>query len=597
MGLLEICEKATGVEIRSRMAALLPALCDQVLASINDPLNSPLSYERLMLYEMLVAVSNSLDDVAAQSRFMEDIVSGPLQQWCDPELSAMIRDPIAHHAALIAQPMSQVLINGKRALNLITGIARRGLAGSSKLFGKYWVNVLPNLFAWIYMIHYIWKDREKFKPLLCIHPDELQFALGRSVNRRPQDGSRSPKSASWNLTHFLTAMRDTLYGNLNTSFKYSHGFYDSPEALAQFPETVLCDLQYIENRHLAKLLTVVVGPFVFLCPPSAMGSMTKVLMNVLGHMSQRLATCWDFLLTQNASQLSDRWNPVLLQPLLEDDQEGEMDLDMQIEIARDAAIRMLGVSFADFLGVVLSTTPDDIIKDPKEVFMTQVCAEILKSDEEAAAVLLSLVACVYCPDANCCNKATTVLRRIFYCGLLQQERFHRFVADQLFLALFGCLFKPKTRLIESHAHQVLLLLTNVWVFILTGDMYGVAESSLFEVDVNSQYRASVNRTLMASIPNLPQESILALEQNLSKTPGEKGKRNIVKEFVQSCVHSMPEDEKQVLFKRPENNAKVQNLPLTIPSGGPPLSRIDQNSWHTSTSAWDTGVQALFKNDQ
>ena len=61
-----MCQRLTGSgsaasspEIRARLAGLLPDFCKQVLSLVRDPVNATAAYEELLLYEVLVLVSNT----------------------------------------------------------------------------------------------------------------------------------------------------------------------------------------------------------------------------------------------------------------------------------------------------------------------------------------------------------------------------------------------------------------------------------------------------------------------------------------------------------------------------------------------------------
>lgn len=394
--LVEICTSLSRAdsapEIRSRLASLLPSFCDQVLRLVRDPVNSTSPYEELLMYEVLVLVSNTLEDAGVQSKFVADILQSPLEKWNDPKLTQMVAEPallanVMREEAVVraragvpnnAQFSEPHLIQIKRAMSLLISVARKSqsVRGAQRPFARFWINVLPNVFALAHTLHRMWKDRAQFAELVYIHPEELRCLVGKGASKSNggPDKARKFAEATVNsgvsqalLTDAFTAAgaassptsraqqqqqedtrimyglylmanyREFTYSILGVAARYGEqGIFAIPEAVQNIPSVLFADIETMEHRHLARLFTAFLVPYAHHCPKQLWAQVLFPLLTpVLEHTYKRLQMSWPRLthLKRSTSDpgnrggadgVSAKWNPVLWKHL---DMEGDGDSD------------------------------------------------------------------------------------------------------------------------------------------------------------------------------------------------------------------------------------------------------------------------------
>ena len=63
------------------------------MSTIKSVVHSVMPYERLLLFEILVLVSNTLDDSAQRAQFVGEIIAEPLDRWTSQRVSDICNDP------------------------------------------------------------------------------------------------------------------------------------------------------------------------------------------------------------------------------------------------------------------------------------------------------------------------------------------------------------------------------------------------------------------------------------------------------------------------------------------------------------------------
>mmetsp|Transcript_4472 Transcript_4472/g.7650 ORF Transcript_4472/g.7650 Transcript_4472/m.7650 type:complete len:1339 (-) Transcript_4472:503-4519(-) len=647
--LVEICSQlssgsASSPEIRTKLASLLPTFCQKVLEVLNDRTVGNQDYERAMLYEVLVLVSNTLDDAVKKAQFLEEIIAQPLSTWCSPFTCEIANDPSKFLEAFRGFPDDSRFVDVKQSLSLLLTIARRSqirASSGSYVFAPYWKKVLPNIFSMLRTIQQLWENRQSCEDACFMHPEEAVHMMGKTGTYKKRgagtmtnygtvptftlsNGQGGGAAPAGNQTtrdqlariHALSHLREGLYSAITCSCRAREGgLYAIPEALAKIPLVVLHNLDSLENVHLARLLSGFFVPYIQTCPSSFWHSnLLPFLGPLLGHTFQRLKISWPLLCgVPRTSANKPAWESRLLVALdLTSDEDngesanfasctnftcGKCQRCEQTEVIRDLSICNLGSSFLEVIGTILATNPNDPAADTRKLVPTPLCLQVLQSDELAAATLLSLSACVSSEDGETGRKAVLIFKRIIFACLLSEPRFHSFLVNKLFSEAFGTLFCPKTTLHESRVQGLLQIVTDIWTFALLNSREIPVDRKI-KIDPSSPYRRMVANVLVQGIPALSAADIVQVEEAIAGSTTEKGRRSKIREFIQTCFTEKqpPEMQNSMSFAVGDTKAKsrdIQNLPKTNQMTRRGSRFENGTTWVDAENSWDLGVQALF----
>lgn len=639
--LLEICTQlaegnASSPEIRAHMASLLPAFCENVLNVLNASGARIENQEKIVLHEVLVVVSNTLPSGEEQDRFIGELVAQPLRTWTSPEMTQIGSSPENLAAALRRCERDQTLQEGRRSLSLLLAMARRtkGRTGYVRPFARYWADILPNMFNFVRSLHALSRERAKYQDLLFVHPDEMRVMMGKfgGTNTTWPDSANNIY-----VLHALNQLREVLYSGIGRAARYQMvGAFGFPQAKELLSEVLLSNLEYLENRFIYRLIQGLVVPCIMSCPTDFIDPfLLPVMQRFVSHLFMRLDRSWPLLRGEQPRQQLDgrHWHSTLditidfttessdgspsgqSRPVCSSHECGACPRCQQTDIFRDITIRSLSTGLVDILGVLLKTEPNKPTEDPRKVIASDIACRVLDNDAVAAPILLSLAGCLGSTHAACCSRAATVLRQIFYACLVPRQRLHRFVANELFCACFGALFRPRTLVVESAAQVILQVLTNTWV--LAGAPGGKMPDEFQETsfDYGREYLQSVHQHLFAGVPNLQQEHIQHTEAAMAKATTDKTRRQRCKDFVWKCIFEIqPESMRPLPSQNPFNSkthgkAEIEGLSnqndneMSGDATGWQRAERKMNEqhaffdrasqWVNASDANDMGVQSLF----
>lgn len=310
--------------IPAQILPVLPVLCTQVQELfVTDRV---LESEAVLLYEILVLVSNSMESAEEREQFLQQVVSEPIARWMSPDVTALVASPQAIVSAIEAtnganngsgSPSISTLMLPKKMLQTLTtlyGIAKRACIARSDLtstgsasaaagtrlgFASVWPLLLPNLAAVIRAQHALYSAEVKAAALqtstacwlLSVSVDEVAQFLGGRHHLDEDEIAKLPPASRWSKWH--RGVRDVTYHLMGVAVS-QRGFYDSPDAAAAvWRDSLLSNMEVMEHRHLKGLLAYVVLPFIKTCPRQLYPTLLEpVLLKICRHFVDRAAVCF-----------------------------------------------------------------------------------------------------------------------------------------------------------------------------------------------------------------------------------------------------------------------------------------------------------------
>lgn len=301
--LVSICQA-----IPAHILPVLPVLCTKVQELFAADL--VLDSEGVLLYEMLVLVSNSMENAEERAQFVQQIVQEPLSRWTAPEMTALVSSPenivSAIEAAASNPETRKMLFKVVKTLTTLYGIAKR--AGSES-FGLTWPQLLPNLMALMRSIHALYEPAIKDAVLktstacwlLSLSVDEIAQLLGGKHQLEEEEIAKLPAESKWSKWH--KNVRDVTYHVVGLALNQK-SFYCNPQAMSFFQNSILSNLEVMEHRHIKNQLAYVFLPFLKSCPQELYPTLLDpVLSHIFNHLVQRFSSCF-----VKASLLADALN-------------------------------------------------------------------------------------------------------------------------------------------------------------------------------------------------------------------------------------------------------------------------------------------------
>ncbi|GAB9466786.1 Exportin-5-like protein [Globisporangium polare] len=290
--LVSICQA-----IPAHILPVLPVLCTKVQELFAADL--VLDSEGVLLYEMLVLVSNSMENAEERAQFVQQIVQEPLSRWTAPEMTALVSSPenivSAIESAASNPETRKMLFKVVKTLTTLYGIAKR--AGSES-FGLTWPHLLPNLMALMRSIHALYEPAIKDAVLktstacwlLSLSVDEIAQLLGGKHQLEEEEVAKLPAESKWSKWH--KNVRDVTYHVVGLALNQK-SFYSNPQVMSFFQNSILSNLEVMEHRHIKNQLAYVFLPFLKSCPQELYPTLLDpVLSHIFGHLVQRFSSCF-----------------------------------------------------------------------------------------------------------------------------------------------------------------------------------------------------------------------------------------------------------------------------------------------------------------
>ncbi|CAM9612433.1 unnamed protein product [Chrysoparadoxa australica] len=298
--------------------------------------------QRQNLYEMLVIISNAVQDISKRRAFVMDVIAQSLGTISSPEVTAGfssaqsllhalgVDDPagpnntanVHRSRAFFEQvkvSLATLLAVGKRVKPVVplaemspeqfSALTMKDLA-SNHPFVSAWPTILPNLVAMIKCIHLIWEPTVRNSLLqhpqaryaLGMPPEEVlsKAKVGAALTAPSTEAERQQKVLNENNLIFcwgswLGELRQHAYSLMGLAC-FQHALYlltDASSIQQVLQSSLLAALDYVEHRHIPPLIRSVVLPYLSHCPPALFRShFTPLAAPFFIHMLHRLSMTW-----------------------------------------------------------------------------------------------------------------------------------------------------------------------------------------------------------------------------------------------------------------------------------------------------------------
>ncbi|ETV94109.1 hypothetical protein H310_12125 [Aphanomyces invadans] len=512
----------------------LPVLCTQVLALFPQVLDS----ESVLMYEMLVVVSNSMATFDERHAFIQEITAAPLAQWTSPEMTAVASSEDALVKAL-EQNDATVIFGLLKVLTTLYGIAKRitSLASNQPTdktaplhhpFASVWPVLLPNLTALVRTLHglstplarqTLEQTTTSARGILSMSLEEINQAL---LGKEQVDvvDSVLMKYARW-----AKNTRDICYHLLGCAFGHASVFatMDVPSLMQS---SVLTNLVYLEHRHWKTFLSSVWLPFVKSCPPSLYESLLQpTVWHVLSHLADRLHT--GYSKTAATDPLLPRFAGVNIQSTTID----TVAHAVFVEVVRYTVDFIEAMIDAKTVVDVESAHPKHVVVESDRILREF----IVSSDGITRQLVQVLVGILGYSDTLSCRRATGLLDRLVSV-LFAQPQYHTLFGKDVFTSALVVLLAHFHDVDDGLKWEVINLLRNIYCRLTLG-LLPVEECKGFDplhqpVKPDSDL-CFAPRAILASLHGVQPHEIAALEASLRSHHSVKTQKNFVKEFLES----------------------------------------------------------------
>ncbi|TDH72381.1 hypothetical protein CCR75_003415 [Bremia lactucae] len=534
--LVSICQA-----IPAHILPVLPVLCAkaQELFAADRVTDT----EGVMLYEMLVLVSNSMETQDERVQFIQLIVQDPLTQWTSPDMTALVSSPetivVAIEAANTDEKAKKLLGMVLKSLTTLYSIAKRaGATFSSKkihatdAFEGAWPHVLPNLLALVRSLHGLHRPAIKDQILksstacwvLSVSMDEVAQLLGGKNELEDHQVAQLPVASKWSKWH--KNVRDIAYHLLGVAVGRSH-FYQNSQVLSVLENSLLSDLDLMEHRHLKGALAYVFLPLLKKCPTELYASLLDpVLTTLLTHFAQRAKSMFN-----PATEGTTRWSALIV----------GVDNAKQ-EVAREKMVMELTRQVMDFLEyavdpktvIGVDTDHPKHVTKPADAYQRDYM--LIHSATLPLAIGAVVMEVIRWKDTLSCRKAV-LLGDILVNVLHENTRYHLLLGRDLFTAALEGILKEHIGHVKDDGlkWEIINLLRNIYCRLTLG--LSPVEECIGIDPCHQPLRptsslCSIPRELLLSLPNVTLGEIEALETLLREKHSVKTQKNAFKELLE-----------------------------------------------------------------
>ncbi|KDO30587.1 hypothetical protein SPRG_04488 [Saprolegnia parasitica CBS 223.65] len=490
-----------------------------------------LDSESVLLYEMLVLVSNSLPTADERTSFIGQIAAEPLASWTSPAMTALVASPSSLVMAMAAK--DDALVFGLvKVLTTLYGIARRIVFNDDvHPFTSVWPVLLPNLLALLRTLQtlpveqhalFASHDTSDVRGVLCMSQEEVVQALV-GKEQVPVLQPDLLKYARW-----AKNVRDISYHLLGCALSLP-SFYtlvDLPSLANMLDQAVLVHMETMEHRHWKSFLASVWLPFVKGCPETHLGPLLESrLQRVLIHLSSRLAPVW-----------AGSPSPALHLPML-------IGLDMQattIDTVQNAVVLEVVRHTVDLIeALVDAKTVVDIDSDhPKHIMMEKDRVRrdfVLASPGLTHALTSLLLSVLMWRDTLSARRSAILLDRLVSL-LFGRLDLGVLLGKDVFTAALTSLLSHFYDVDDGLKWELVNLLRNIYCRLTLG-LLPVDECK--GIDPLNQPRkrdVDVNpwpRQILLGLATVETGHVVELEAALRQFPSMKTQKNLMKEFLET----------------------------------------------------------------
>ncbi|KAE8980992.1 hypothetical protein PR003_g25370 [Phytophthora rubi] len=541
--LVSICQA-----IPAHILPVLPVLCTkaQELFAADRVTDT----EGVMLYEMLVLVSNSMENKEERVQFVQQIVQDPLTQWTSPEMTALVSSPqsivTAIEAAANDEKTKKLLGMIIKTLTTLYGIAKRaGVAFSAKTtedtgaFEGAWPHILPNLLALVRSLHGLQEPAVKAAvlktPTACwlmsVSVDEVAQLLGGKNQLEEEEVAKLPAVSKWSKWH--KNVRDISYHLMGVAVGQA-SFYKNPQVASMLQNSMLSDLDLMEHRHLKGALAYVYLPFLKTCPRELYPSLLDpVLATLFGHFAQRATSIFQRPAAGDKPAQTP-WSALVVG--IEDAKQ---------EIAREKMVMELTRQVIDFIEyavdpkTVVGTDTDNPkhVTSPEDAVLRDYI--LTQSPSLPFAIGAILVQVICWKDTLSCRKAV-LLGDKFVNVLHADTKYHALLGRELFSAALQGILREHVGHVKEDGlkWEIINLARNIYCRLTLG-LTPVEECKGID-PCNQPLRPASSlctapREILLSLPDVTPGQVEALDTLLREKHSMKTQKNAFKELLEMPI--------------------------------------------------------------
>ncbi|CAH0477632.1 unnamed protein product [Peronospora belbahrii] len=537
--LVSICQT-----IPAHILPVLPVLCSkaQELFAADRVTDT----EGVMLYEMLVLVSNSMENREERVQFVQQIVQDPLTQWTSPEMTALVSSPqsiaTAIEAATNDEKSKKQLKMIIKTLTTLYGIAKRAgatfspkTAQDTGAFESAWPHLLPNLLALVRSLHGLKELAVKEALLkmssacwlLSVSVDEVAQLLGGKNQLDEEEVAKLSAASRWSKWH--KSVRDISYHLMGVAAGRFSLFNSSQ--VASVLNSMLSDLDLMDHRHLKGALAYVYLPFLKNCPKELYPSLLDpVLGTLFGHFTQRAAIILQSPVTGDKSTQAP-WNALVV---------GVEDAKQ--EIAREKMVMELTRQFIDFIEYAIDpkTVVGTDTDNPKHVTSSEdafLRDYILTQSPSLPLAIGAILVQVICwKDTLSCRKAVLLGDKLV--NVLHADiKYHTLLGRDIFSAALQGILKEHVGHVKEDGlkWEIINLARNIYCRLTLG-LAPVDECKGID-PCNQPLRPAsslcvVPREILLSLPDVTSGQVDALDTLLRAKHSTKTQKNAFKELLE-----------------------------------------------------------------
>ncbi|GMF24983.1 unnamed protein product [Phytophthora lilii] len=583
--LVSICQA-----IPAHILPVLPVLCTkaQELFAADRVTDT----EGVMLYEMLVLVSNSMENKEERVQFVQQIVQDPLTQWTSPEMTALVSSPQSIITAIEAvandEKARKLVGTIVKTLTTLYGIAKRaGVTFSPKTtedsgaFEGAWPHLLPNLLALVRSLHGFQEPAVKEALLktstacwlLSVSVDEVAQLLGGKNQLEQEEVDKLPAASKWSKWH--KNVRDISYHLMGVAVGQM-SFYKNPQVASVLQNSMLSDLDLMEHRHLKGALAYVYLPFLKNCPRELYPSLLDpVLGTLFGHFAQRALSIFQRPAAGD-KPVQTPWSALVVG--IEDAKQ---------EIAREKMVMELTRQFIDFIEyaidpkTVVGTDTDNPkhVTSPEDAFLRDFI--LTQSPSLPFAIGAILVQVICWKDTLSCRKAVLLGDKLVNV-LHADTKYHTLLGRDLFSAALQGILREHVGHVKEDGlkWEIINFARNIYCRLTLG-LTPVEECKGID-PCNQPLRpasslCSAPREILLSLPDVTPGQVDALDTLLREKHSMKTQKNAFKELLEMPILSIRREQALasgsssplagILGTNSASMKKVLDLPekLVIPS--------------------------------
>ncbi|DAZ99393.1 TPA: hypothetical protein N0F65_005295 [Lagenidium giganteum] len=538
--LVSICQA-----IPAHILPVLPVLCSKVQELFaNDRV---LDSEGVLLYEMLVLVSNSMENLEERAQFLQQIVQEPLSSWTSPEITNLLSSPeqivTAVEAAATNPEPRKLLGKAVKTLTTLYGVSRRSCTNTTpgyEPFAPSWPHLLPNLLAAIHTLHALQEPAMKDAILktsnacwlLSVSVDEIAQVLGGKHQLEEEEVAKLPVASKWSKWH--KNIRDVCYHIMGVAMTQP-SFFANPQVVSIFENGILSNMHLMEHRHMKTLLASVFLPFIKHCPKELHPSLLEpVLVHLLSHMVQRFDACYTKAHVAELNPDKSKKSPWT--GLVVGVEEAKHDVvveKMLVDLTRQ--ILEFVESIVDAKTVVgVDTDNPKHVTSPEDSVLQEFVLHKSGSLPFTIGALLAQV--ISWKDTLSCRKAVMLSEKLV--NVLHNDgRYQNFLARDLFSATLQALLQDYPGIVKEDylKWDLINLLRNIYCRITLG-LTPVEECKGIDPCNQPQKPLSVlssaPREMLLTLPEVTPANLDALDAYLREKQSVKAQKNALKEFLE-----------------------------------------------------------------